>query len=290
MDGSNIQFDNLTHLSLNTMSLIDTFRILRNTPRLVFFQVSGFCTLHRDFREHRYRPPVLSSLRSLQLLIKSCGEYFLDNLIAPHLEEFLLPRYYITRIEVVTSFFRRSACSLHSFSMTFSVFPEYFDALMNVLQSMPSLTKLSLLSTTTLPVVIPTPEEYHPRSILQLVAKVLFSQTTSLKQGFLPNLKTLEYTGKLYLHSGNYDELYPLPAADNGVHGPLHFLKFDLQQPNRVPENMILYISSLARRGVTVNVFCYSKDILQSSIDYYRSKEDSLSQDWTDNFDSSLFS
>ena len=281
---SNIQFDNITHLTLHSMSFIDTFRILRKTPRLVFLQVSGLCSLYMD---QSIRPPFLSSLRSLQLLSKHFSEEFLDNLIAPHLKEFLLPRYYITRIEGVTSFFRRSACSLHSFSMTFSVFPECFEALMNILQTMPSLTKLSVQSITTL--VIP-PEEYHPRKILQLVSKVLFSQSTSLEQGFLPNLKILEYTGKLYLHSGNYNELYPLPPADNGVHGPLHLLKFDLHPVNCVPVNMISYISSLARRGVTVNVLSHSKDVLQSSIDYYKSKEDSLSQDWTDNFDSSLFS
>ena len=285
MDGSNIQLDNLTHLTLHSMSLIDTFRILRKTPRLVFFQVSGFCSLYRD---QRIGPPVLSSLRSLQLLIMNYAEDFLDNLVAPHLEELNLPRYYIPRIEVITSFLERSTCSLRSYSMIFSVFPQYFDGFMNILQSMPSLTKLSLLSITTLE--IPSPEEYHPRNIFQLVSKVLFSQSTSLKQGFLPNLKILEYTGKLYLHSGNYDELYPLPPADNAVYGPLHLLKFDLHSANRVPENMISYISSLARRGVTVNVLSDSEDILQSSIDYYRSKEDSLSQDWTDNLDSSLFS
>ena len=40
-----------------------------------------------------------------------------------------------------------------------------------------------------------TPEDYDPlaRNILQLVAKVVSSQGTSLQQGFLPNLKTLEY-------------------------------------------------------------------------------------------------
>ena len=121
------------------------------------------------------------------------------------------------------------------------------------------------------------------------MARVLSSQSTSLQQGFLPNLKILEYTGRLHLRPGNYGELYPLPPADNAVHGPLHLLKLDLSPITRIPESMISYLSSLVERGVTVNVFRDSKDILQSSIDYYRRRKDFLCRDWIDNFDSSLF-
>ena len=38
-----------------------------------------------------------------------------------------------------------------------------------------------------------------------------------------------------------------------------------------------------------MNVLSDSEDILQSSIDYYRCKEEFLSKDWADDFDSSLF-
>ena len=123
-------------------------------------------------------------MRSLQLIM-NFAEDFLHNLIAPHLEEIKFPRYYIPRIEVVTSFLRRSACSLRSLSMIFSIFPQYFEGFMDLLQSMPSLTILSILSITAFEIT--SPEEYHPRNILQLVAKVLSSQSTSLQQGFLPN-------------------------------------------------------------------------------------------------------
>ena len=288
MDGSKIQWDNLTHLTLHSMFFADTFRILRKCPRLVFCEVSDFCSHHREQRIGR---PVLSSIRSLKLLIAHFVQFF-NNLIAPHLEEFNIqdPRYYvpIPRIEAVTSFLSRSACSLRSLSMMFTVAPQYFEGFMNLLQSMPSLTTLSLLSTTAL--LITTPEEYHPRNILQLVSKVLSSQSTSHQQGFLPNLEILEYTGGLYLHSGNYDDLYPLPPTDNAGRGPLHLLKLNLHGTFRIPENMISYISSLAERGVTVNVLSSSEDILQSSIDYYRSREDLLCRDWTDSLDLSLFS
>ena len=200
MDGSFIQFENLAHLTLKFMSLIHTFRILRETPRMVFCQVIGTFS---DLSEQRIGLPVLSSMRSLQLplLESKFAQDFLDNLIAPHLEDLSLPKYDTPSIEVVTSFLRRSACSLRSLSI--SIVEQYFDGFSNLLQSMPSLSTVSITN-------LEYTEEYDPRNILQLVAKVLTSQNTSLQQGFLPNLQALEYTGKLHLHPKNYDSLYPL--------------------------------------------------------------------------------
>jgi hypothetical protein len=174
--------------------------------------------------------------------------------------------------------------------MIFSNFPPEFEGLMSIFRTLPSLITLSLISITTLEGT--TPEDCDPRNLLQLVADVLFSQSKSLpsQQGFLPNLKILEYTGELYLRPGNYDDLYSLPSADNAVHGPLHLLKLNLHPATRIPKNMISYLSSLVERGVAVNALSNSEDILQSSIDHHRCREDSLCRDWIDNLDSSLFS
>jgi hypothetical protein len=81
-----------------------------------------------------------------------------------------------------------------------------------------------------------------------------------------------------------------LPPADNAVHGPLHLFKLDLHPVTRIPKNMISYLSSLVERGVTVDVLSKSEDILQSSIDYFRRREDYLCRDWADDLESSLFS
>ena len=288
LHGTNIHWDNLTHLTLQLMTTIDFFIILRKTPRLVFCKVSFPRT---RIREPIIGGPVLTPLRSL-LLIASSAEDFLNNLTAPYLEEFSLPDYYNPSMEIITSFLRRSACSLRSLSMIFSMFPPYFESFMDLLQSMPSLNTLSIISTTNITSSFEnaTPEDYDPRNILRLVAKVLSSQTTSLQQGFLPNLKILEYTGKLYPRPGIYDDLCSLPLADNAVHGPLHLLKLNIYPATRISKYMISHFSSLVERGVTVNVLSNSEDILQSSIDYHRCKEDSFSRDWTDNLDSSLFS
>ena len=282
MDETNIHWDNLTHLNLQSMSIFDSLLILRKTPRLVFCKVS---VLGSSYGARTIGAPVLTSMKSLQLLISSAfSRDFLNNIIAPHLEELSLSIPWYPLLEVATSFLRRSTCSLLSFSVFFSCgplrIPSHFDEGFNsLLHSMPSLNSLSIQLI-----------HDNPRDLFQLVANVVSSQSTSFQQGLLPNLKTLEFTGKLYLRPGNYFDLYPLPPADNAVHGPFRLLKIDINPLTRIPEDIISYISSLVERGITVNVLCGSKDILQSSVDYYRSRKESLCRDWTDNFDSSLFS
>ena len=136
-----------------------------------------------------------------------------------------------------------------------------------------------------------SPEDYDLWNILQLVAKVLSSQSASLQEELLPNLKILEYTGILRLPAGNLDALANnLPPADNAVHGPLHLFRLDIYPMTRIPKKLMSYFSSLEERGVTVDVLSNSEDILQSSIDYYNRREESLCRDWADNLDSSLFS
>ena len=286
-----IEFDNLTHLTIDSMSIFDSLLILRMTPRLVFCEISGFSQEERDPNPGAI---VLPSLKSLRLPIIGFEEDFLNlnNLITPHLEEFRLPTYFDPSMEIISSFVRRSACSLRSLTMIFSAYQPYFQGFMSLLQSMPSLDTLSLISiTTTWGNNIITDEECEPRNILQLAAKVLSSQSTSPQQDqqrFLPNLKILEYTGELYLRPGNYSDLYPLPPADNAIHGPFHLLNLNLYPVTRVPKNLISYILNLKERGVAMSVLSNSEDILQSSIDYYSSRKDSSSQDWADNLDPTL--
>ena len=286
IDETNIQFDNLTHLTLQFTSLINSLPILRQTPRLVFLKFSGSC--------ERYEGPglgalVLTSLKYLELLSWDLAEDFLNNLIAPQLEELRTSSYIFTSMETITSFIRRSACSLRSFSMYFTIFPPYFEAFMDCLQVMPSLNKISIMLLSSTSVEDNTPKNFDPRSLFQLLAKVLSSQSTSPQQGFLPNLKILEYSGKLYLRPGNYDDFYSLPPTDDSIHGPFHLLKLDLDAATHIPKDMISCLLSLVERGITVNVSNNSKDILQSSIDYHRCKEESLAQDENDSFDLQSF-
>jgi hypothetical protein len=75
VDGANIQLDNLTHLTLLSIRITDSFLILRRTSRLVFCEVSGPrgpCL--------RIGTLVLTSLKSLQLT--GFVTYLLSNLTA----------------------------------------------------------------------------------------------------------------------------------------------------------------------------------------------------------------
>ena len=279
------------------MFIFDSLHILRKTPQLVICNVSGFWQPWLGFYgQQNIGAPVVTSLRSLQLLNLTSADDYLNNIIAPRLEELRLPKFYNPSTEVITSFFRRSACSLRSFSMDFRRFSPDLERFMIFFQSMNTVSIISITETASVGLSYPeniTPDYYDLQNIFQLVAKVLFSQSTFPQQGFLPNLKILEYTGvggKMCLPAGNLDALYPLPPADSSVHGPLHLFKLDLRPVTRIPKNMISYLSRIVERGVTVNVLSKSEDILQSSIDYYRSREESLCRDWADNLDSSLFS
>ena len=109
IDGTNIQWDNLTHLVLQHMSISDSFLIMSKTPRLVFCKIS--CS---PCGEEGPGPIILESLRTLQL---NSSHIFLKYLITPHLEELNVTRYNVS-MDVIASLFKRSACSLRSLSMT----------------------------------------------------------------------------------------------------------------------------------------------------------------------------
>ena len=168
LNGSNIQWDNLTRVTLHSMPIFDFFLILRKTPRLVFCEVLGFSSFRR-LEERDIGAPALTSLRILHLPINI---NLLDYLIATNLEEFSLPKHYSPPIEDITSFLRRSTCSLYFLSM---VFPQYSKSYMNLLESMPSLNTLSILSTATRTLANTPPDDYDPQNIFRLVAKVLSS-------------------------------------------------------------------------------------------------------------------
>ena len=197
-----------------------------------------------DRRQHKSTGAlVLSSLRDLQLPtritslsrlseIEHITGVFLDNIIAPYLEEFSFPNYYtrsMRPMDAITSFLRRSACSLLSLSICFSNYRPYIETFTNLLQSMPSLNTLSLLSVTT-PIChgYAYRDGYDPWNILQLVAKVLSSQNTSLQQNFYQTSRLWNIPEGLIYIQEIYGDLYSLPPANNALHGPFHSLKLEL--------------------------------------------------------------
>ena len=160
MNGSNIQWDNLTHVTLSYISITDSFLILRMTPRLVFCKVSG---IDMGYIRENIEALVLTSLRSLHLPICFAKD-FLDNIIAPHLEELSL-LYYQDVMDAMASFLRRSACPLRSFSMAFPSFPPHFEWFMKIFRSINTLSKISITETDD----YVNPEDHDLWNIFQLM-------------------------------------------------------------------------------------------------------------------------
>ena len=132
--GTNIQWDNLTHLTLRCI-FEDSFLILRTTPDWCFvkFQLTaGNIKVQEHLFFHHWeicscRPGSQAWVELSE--IEHITGVFLDNIIAPYLEEFSFPNYYtrsMRPMEANTSFLRRSACSLLSLSICFSNYRPFF--------------------------------------------------------------------------------------------------------------------------------------------------------------------
>ena len=88
---------------------IDAFPVLRTTPRLVFCKI-----IHAPSQMGvRIIPPILelTSLKTLLIPDYHCFDEYLDNLIAPSLEELSLSSSYKNvPVDVITSFLKISDC------------------------------------------------------------------------------------------------------------------------------------------------------------------------------------
>ena len=113
---------------------------------LVFCKISRVCSGYGAHWQNIEAPVPVQVLIS-EISTANDGGFcrrFLNNIIVPHLEEFSLSHYYNLSIEVIASFLRRS--TLRSLSMNFSGTPPHYEDFMRLLQSMPSLNRLSLIS------------------------------------------------------------------------------------------------------------------------------------------------
>ena len=290
MNRIHIQWDNLTHLYLHQIRMADCLFILRKTPRLVFCSFSSWY----GFGVSPPVAPTLTSLRCLRVKITdSSAQGFFEYLICPQLEELSLSSTgnFAAPPGLISSHISRPACSLRSFSITDTFIPGsgglVIGDIVTLLTLMPSLKKLSI----TLLCKSSPPGYFDSWNILQVLAKVLSSQSTGLPQGFLPNLESLEYTGKLCLRPGNYADLYSFPPINNVIL-PLRVFKLDLDlyPATRIPANAISFFLGLVEQGLTVNVLSKSEDLLQSSIKYYGHREECLRRDWVDDLDLTLMS
>jgi hypothetical protein len=137
-----IQWDNVTHVSAESLTIQTCFKFLRLVPQLVH------CKFHNIIVD-AHNPPLrdLESpifIPTLTYLLLSCYQRspcsFLDKVVLPSLETLVLV--YISSMDPLLAFLKRSACSLHTLSLQ-QLNIKKVDSLTRLLQFLsPSLTKL----------------------------------------------------------------------------------------------------------------------------------------------------
>jgi hypothetical protein len=178
--GIGIQWDTVTHVSLNAITSRNCFALLRLNPHLVH------CTFHNvydDDEDHLPGSPIHSSLTYLSLQPRQHdSSQILDNIKLPCLETLVLMN---VIVDPVIAFLKRSACSLQTLSLLDwnSRKPDKLIPLLQFLS--PSLTTLAISRN-------PSPMR-ATRNYLSLLAQIYTSQSEVVGNDFLPHLEIFDY-------------------------------------------------------------------------------------------------
>ena len=173
-----IQWDTVTHVSLESITSRDCFALLRLNPQLVH---CTFCRVVDDF-EDDLESPIVSSLTFLSLHQKHDASRVLDNIKLPCLKTLVL---FNVIIDPVIALIERSACSLHTLSLLNWQIGKT-DKLIPLLQFLsPSLKRLSISR-------LPSPIR-ETKNYLSLLTRTYTSQSGVVGNDFLPHLEIFEY-------------------------------------------------------------------------------------------------
>ena len=177
-----IQWNNVTHVSLESITTYDCFALLRLNPQLLH---CTFCRVADDDVEDPPESPILNSLTYLSLHQKHEkreSSQFLDNIKLPCLETLVL---YNVIVNPVIAFIERSACSLRTLSLL-NWYIRKTDKLIPLLQSLsPSLKRLSISR-------LPSPTR-GTKNYLSLLTRIYTSQIEVVGNDFLPHIEIFEY-------------------------------------------------------------------------------------------------
>ena len=186
-----IQWDNVTHVSAESLTIQRCFEFLRLVPQLVH------CKLYNIIVTGAHNPPLrdLESpifIPTLRYLSLSCYQRspcpFLDKVVLPSLETLVL--FNTSSMDPLLAFLERSACSLHTLSLQ-QLNIKKVDSLTRLLQFLsPSLTKLVISQSPGRPGR--SNEEY-----LSILTQTYTSQTRrAAVNDFLPHLEFFGYGGR----------------------------------------------------------------------------------------------
>ena len=173
-----IQWNTVTHMSLESITSSDCFELLRLNPQLLH------CTFLKveDDTEHPPESPILNSMTYLSVHQRRESSQFLDNIKLPCLETLVMCN---VIIDPVIAFVERSACSLRTLSLL-NWHIRKTDKLIPLLQFLsPTLTRLAISR-------LPSPIR-GTKNYLSLLTRIYTSQSEVEGNDFLPHIEIFEY-------------------------------------------------------------------------------------------------
>ena len=173
-----IQWNTVTHMSLESITSSDCFELLRLNPQLLH------CTFLKveDDTEHPPESPILNSMTYLSVHQRRESSQFLDNIKLPCLETLVMCN---VIIDPVIAFVERSACSLRTLSLL-NWHIRKTDKLIPLLQFLsPTLTRLAISR-------LPSPIR-GTKNYLSLLTRIFTSQSEVEGNDFLPHIEIFEY-------------------------------------------------------------------------------------------------
>lgn len=279
-----VPMDRTTRICAKGLPTRECRGIIRRSPSLVH------CALMDLEPNMPDGNPLSTDLKYLSVRVGSADGYAVFmGMTAPCLETFTFEMDdSLSEISVgntLRSFLIRSGCSLHTFSLIRAQFP--LDLMMNLLEAMPTLKNLTVSSSTFLHA-----DTGETEVMLKVLARIIASQGTPTRQGFLVNLETLTFSGypnfrpKKMPHinpTGSWIPYYtperPLCSVTLEFYGFVEYL----------PPEAIPFLLALKEYGIALKVYGAGRilgDLLQPSINFHKSA--SQSKDWIENVDLSL--
>ena len=244
-----IQWDTVTHVSTEWLTIRESLKLLLLTPRLVHGKLHNIVGSTRDnpFLES----PIVSPLIYLSL---SCSQgspsRFFDNLILPSLDTLLLSD--ISPTDSLIACLERSACSLHTISLEYLWIGD-FDNLIRLLQLLsPSLKKLEL--------VVISGDDLNDSNLqyLSILSKTYSSQIRSaMGDYFLPHLQTFKFGVSTLSNSTTFSPNLVTwnhhPRLVTSI--PLRSVHINLDTiPNPIPQDILSLLEHLKEDGIVVTL------------------------------------
>ena len=227
-DSIEIIWSKLSQVELWYTPTKQLLQLLAWAPRLELLKivkVEGDCSpshaiLHDHLRSIFLKPLVYYCRSGPLLSPKLAFEFFLDAVIFPRLETFHYEGYGSLPSSMLTSLFKRSQCSLLSFSARYGHTGRHGD-LMDLLEAIPTVRRLDLMSSG------------ESRNTSKLLRRLVRTINPTQKNLFLPDLEFLNVFAGVSISWDALAQIFePVPSLSSPNHRPLQTIQLGLDSCN----------------------------------------------------------